>query len=103
MFFVKYRDAEGKETAALYENFEMYKHIERTFDPSIDIIERCYFSTSCGDYIGRKSYIRDVAVQWSQCDSSGLYISDYARIANWFTTQGKRFGLLKEFRENGII
>ena len=35
-------------------------------------------------------------------DCDGLYMSDMAQIYGWFEKMGKRYGLLKEFRENAI-
>lgn len=56
------------------------------------------------DYQRRKNEIRNKAIIWQ----SGLYkaadvsYSELAEVANYFFTVGKRYGLLKEFRENGI-
>ena len=54
-------------------------------------------------YVKTKEKIRQEAVDW-QLDYDNHNYS-YMELAIWndyFTTQGKRYGLLTEFRENGI-
>lgn len=53
-------------------------------------------------YNNNKQRIRDIAIMYQQdCEpQSWQYI---AEITAYFTKQGKRYGLLKEFRENGVI
>lgn len=51
-----------------------------------------------------KEIIRNQAIEWqndfANCDYS---YSELVEIQNYFEKQGKRYGLLREFRENGII
>lgn len=50
-----------------------------------------------------KELLRDIAKEW-QYESSEMNYS-YGELIGWqdfFRTYGKRFGLLREFRENGI-
>ena len=56
------------------------------------------------NYQKRKSEARDEAIAW-QLKSSNENISTNEIIENneHFTKLGKRYGLLKEFKENGII
>ena len=54
-------------------------------------------------YQQRKAEIRDEAIQWQ----SELSVKSYSwgEVAAWqeyFREQGRRYGLLTEFRENGI-
>lgn len=55
-------------------------------------------------YQGNKTIIRGLAVEYSNdfmlCD---MDCETANRIAAWFERYGKRYGLLTEFRENGII
>lgn len=55
-------------------------------------------------YQEKKADVREKAINFqqvfSECDFSYSEIIEYQ---NYFLKQGKRYGLLKEFRENGII
>ena len=62
------------------------------------------------EHNGKKSYtdykniIRDFAIEWqlffSECNYSYSQLAEYN---DFFETYGSRYGLLEEFRENGII
>lgn len=55
-------------------------------------------------YQEKKADVREKAIDFqqvfSECNFSYSEIIEYQ---NYFLKQGKRYGLLKEFRENGII
>lgn len=54
-------------------------------------------------YKQQKEKARELAVQWQHDFANNNY--SWLELANWgehFTKLGKRYGLLKEFRENGI-
>lgn len=55
-------------------------------------------------YKYNKNRIRDKAIGW-QTDSNNHNYSyrELADIQSYFEKMGKRYGLLKEFEENGII
>lgn len=55
-------------------------------------------------YIEHKEALREIAITW-QADFEKFNYS-YSELANWqgfFEKYGKQYGLLKEFRENGIL
>lgn len=55
-------------------------------------------------YEMKKQEARDEAIlYYSAKFQQQLYMSELADITAYFTKLGKRYGLLKEFRENGII
>ena len=56
------------------------------------------------EYERRKEELRDEAIQWSY-DTSERIMSYYDLMVeqSYFYEQGKRYGLLREFRENGIL
>jgi len=56
-------------------------------------------------YQKRKLQLTEQAIDWQMKFSNGevLYYSDLADACEYFTYWGKRFGLLGEFKENGII
>lgn len=57
------------------------------------------------NYQKNKERTRQKAIEFSNSFSEGkvYYYSELAEIQSYFETQGKRYGLLTEFRENAII
>ena len=54
-------------------------------------------------YQEQKEKAREIAIEWQQNDSDFPYSYEgLAIIGEYFYKLGKRYGLLKEFRENGI-
>ena len=55
-------------------------------------------------YAERKAKARDEAIEWqNEFSEKDHYMSEYVFWGNYFEKLGKRYGLLREFRENGII
>lgn len=55
-------------------------------------------------YAERKAKTRDEAIEWqNEFSKEDHYMSEHAYWGNYFEKLGKRYGLLREFRENGII
>lgn len=54
-------------------------------------------------YQDMKEKIRDEAIEWQATFADHTYYwSELAEAYNYFYKNGKRYGLLTEFRENGI-
>ena len=55
-------------------------------------------------YAIRKADVRDEAIRWQSefCNHNYSY-GELADFSDYFTRLGKRYGLLREFKENGII
>jgi hypothetical protein len=54
-------------------------------------------------YAERKANARQIAIDWQLNESDYPYsYGGMAILTNYFYRLGKRYGLLKEFRENGI-
>lgn len=100
MFYAKYRDINGEEVAKLYDRGEDYAR--DTFSPLVKPLEIIDFAVKGKNYLERQRGVQTIAMDFQAADIGDLFMSDYARIGEWFTTQGKRYGLLKEFRENAI-
>ena len=100
MFYAKYRDINGEEVAKLYDRGEDYAR--DMFSPLVEPLEIIDFAVKGRNYRERQSSVETTAKDFQAADIGGLFMSDYARIGEWFSTQGKRYGLLKEFRENAI-
>lgn len=100
MFYAKF-ESHGKEKSALYFDWEEY--MVDTFDPNTKPISFIQFNVIGKDYQSRKNHVRNIAVDWSNhADVGDLYMSDLWHISDWFYRNGKRYGLLEEFRENGL-
>lgn len=58
-----------------------------------------------GGYADKRETLRQKAIAAQQAIASLDYIgyNELIEIEQYFTKYGKRYGLLKEFRENGII
>ena len=100
MFYAKFRDINGEEVAKLYDRGEDYAR--DTFSPLVEPLTVIDFSVKGKNYRERQSSVQTIAIDFQAADIGGLFMSDYARIGDWFSTQGKRYGLLKEFRENAV-
>lgn len=62
------------------------------------------FDKNWYSYKNQKAFVHDMAVEWQyEQANSSMYWSEVAAWNDEFTKLGKRYGLLEEFRENGII
>lgn len=73
-----------------------------TFSPLIDILFITDFKVKGKTYADRKEFVRDLAINYSNNQACGLSWSEVAYVDDMFYTLGKRYGLLKEFKENCI-
>ena len=55
-------------------------------------------------YAKRKAEVREEAIRWQNDFGEHNYsYGELADFSDYFTRLGKRYGLLREFRENGVI
>lgn len=55
-------------------------------------------------YYTKKAQIRDEAIEYQLFSSDeSPFMSEIVEKTEYFYEQGKKYGLLKEFRENGIL
>lgn len=58
------------------------------------------------NYEEKKNSLRNIAIDFqnaiSESSNEQLSINEWCIVTNWFRKNGKRYGLLKEFRENAI-
>ena len=55
-------------------------------------------------YKEQKQRARELAVQWQYDFANNNYNwEEISEFTDYFTKLGKRYGLLKEFRENGVL
>lgn len=100
MFFASYKDANGKEHANLYFDWNSF-HAD-TFSPDCKIIQLIEFVIHGKNYRERKNCLEDIAIEFSHNVICGLSYEELYHIQNFFETMGRRYGLLREFRENAI-
>ena len=100
MFFASYKDAFGKEHANLYFDWNSF-HAD-TFSPECEIIQLIEFTIHGKNYRERKNSLEEIAIEFSHNAVCGLSYGEMYYIQNFFKTMGKRYGLLREFRENCI-
>lgn len=89
------------ECAWLLFNMDQYNNV--LFNPTIEPICTIDLGRLKGKtYKERKECLRDKAIEYSGNQYPGLYTSDLVKINNYFYNNARRYGLLKEFQENGI-
>ena len=105
MFLARYDNDKGEtEFAIYYKNRYGYKQFfEDTFSPLNENIEVLDLKVSGKTYSERKSNLYDLAIDY-QYNFSSLSWSygELFEICNFFEKNGKRYGMLKEFKENAI-
>ena len=99
MFYAKF-SLYGTEHSELYFDHESY--FKQTYSPLTKDIVRIDFTIHGKSYQEQKESARDVAIEWSNSDTSGLSYGEMNIIWDWFDRMARRYGLLREFRENGI-
>ena len=104
--FIGYYELGGKEYCAIYyKNRDGYLQWCRDiFSPMCENIKILDFTIKGKTYKERKGCLYDIAVEWSNTFFS-IYCWSYgelAEICDYFYRNGKRYGLLEEFKENAI-
>ena len=101
MIYAIYKDTAGNETGKLYYSHEQY--IKDTFSPLCEEVALIDFKISGYGYRKRKASAQAVAVAWSNMgNTADLSWMDCAALSDWFYNVGSLYGLLTEFRENGL-
>ena len=104
--FIGYYQTEGKENFNLYynciEGWDLF-HSD-TFSPETKNIKILQFKINGKNYQERKENLKDLAIDY-QLNFSTLSWSygEIATIQDYFYTNARRYGLIKEFKENCII
>jgi len=86
----------------LFDNYEeLYK---ATFCPDYTILDILEFKISGKTYTERKASLEDIAIWYSNlCGEWACSYGELFLVTDFFEKYGKRYGLLTDFRENGII
>lgn len=102
MFYNKFqnkgREWEGIWFDVRYQHFiEKYPHIHAENEVLF------FFKVEGNNYQERKASAHDLAVEWSYLvGETNLSYQELTYVSDFFVKVGKRYGLLTEFRENGI-
>lgn len=96
------RNEEAQEEANVYTNWRDF-HTD-TWNPTSEVITSILFQVKGKTYKERQAHLRDLAIEFQSADTEGLSWGEYAVITvGFFVKNAKRYGLIKEFKENGII
>lgn len=105
MIFQILKDNETKETFTTFDDCWNCTH-SRTFSPVVDILFITDFKIKGKNYKERKESARSLAIELQRTfidyDIYTSY-SEVMQLSNIFERIGKKYGLLKEYNENGII
>lgn len=103
--FIGYYELENNEPYfnIYYKNKYGYKQWQEDTFSGVYNIETLDFKIGGKTYKDRQNNLRELAIDYSNNYASLSWsYSELAEICNYFYENGKRYGLLKEFRENGI-
>lgn len=101
MFLAKFKDQNGSDHLNLYQRHEEF--YRDTFNPLCEVLDYLELRVEGRTYSERKDSCSDLAKRVQQIDSGGLSYNECSLIGEFFSRHGKRYGLLREFRENGIL
>lgn len=105
MFIGKY-ELDGIEHFSIYHKNKYGAYFEwftDTFSPNCEDIETLDFKISGKTYQERKASLKDLAKEWQLHFSQFSWsYGELAEITDYFYKNGKRYGLLKVFKENAI-
>lgn len=97
-----FKNTEGKQESNIYYDWSEWH--KDTFSPATEIKGVLEFKIEGKNYTERKASLQDIAMEW-QAQFSGYAWSygELAEIYSFLEKNAKRYGLLREFKENGII
>lgn len=105
MFYARFINQMGLKEEWLYENNlnGWNTYYTEAGSPYCKKEKLICFEVEGKTYQERKNHVQELAIEWSHdWHEEELSYGEIDRIRNFFEKQGKRYGLLKEFRENCI-
>ena len=81
---------------------ELEERKAKAAEDDLEIVEEVELAVKGKTYKERKDSLYNVGVDYSHFDLDGFSYSEFADVGAWFETNGKRYGLYQEFRENAI-
>lgn len=97
-----YYTKDGTAKGGLYDRYEDF--YRETFSPDFDEVAELCFKVKGRTYAERKDGVRQLAIDIQTFEREcPITWGELALIGSWLKTQARRYGLLREFKENGII
>ena len=102
MFYVIYKENNDLKSDFISNQDFIQKFL---FSAGAALIKFIDLSISEKDYMSRKNHVRDIAMNFQDLFIDGFDMSygDLFRFSEYFEKQAKKYGLVHEFKENGII
>jgi hypothetical protein len=101
MILAAYKDPNGKINGGLYSTYEPY--IKETFSPECEELNSIELKVKGKTYSECKNCLEELAKSYQIIASElPLTYGEVYLLGNFFEHNGKKYGLLQEFRENGI-
>lgn len=100
MFYANFIDSNGNKQANLYHGYS--KWFEDSFSPDTIVNAIIDFKIQGRTYAEKKEYCMNLAIEFQSANDGGLSYGELADIQHFFEVNGKRYGLIQEFRENAI-
>ena len=88
-------------TASVFDTWPQYH--AATFSPDCDISAVIPLTIHGATYAQRRDSLRNLAIDVQSADNGGMSYGDAANLTDWFTRNARRYGLVNELRDNGII
>ena len=89
------------DTASIFDTWPEYH--AATFSPDCTVSACIPLQLHGSTYAARRDSLRTIAQDIQTADNGGMSYSEAADMAEWLTTNARRYGLVNEFRDNGII
>lgn len=89
------------DTASVFDTWPQYH--AATFSPDCTVAACIPLQLHGSTYAARRGSLRTIAQDIQSADNGGMSYGELAIMADWFTANARRYGLLAEFRDNGII
>lgn len=89
------------DTASIFDTWPEYH--AATFSPDCTISACIPLQLHGSTYTARQESLRTIAQDIQTADNGGMSWGEVATLGDWLTTNARRYGLVNEFRDNGII
>lgn len=99
LYYVILDERTNEERATLGDFETLHRDTFNPYTKATCIID---FTIHGKTYQKKKASLENMAVEYSNNQAPGLAWNQAAAIAGYFEENGRRYGLLKEFRENAI-
>lgn len=100
MFIGIYYDENFNRCCKLFVGVDEWHKV--TWNPDVVVVDIIDFKAEGRDYNERKESVREIAIKFSNSDLGGLNYGELETTQDWFRIFGRRYGLLREFADNGI-